>query len=120
MYFGGDNSHLYRSIDRGLTWNTLPGPYNFRSPCDIVVVPDSSNVILIGDGITGSGHAEYHRSINSGQSFALVSQRADRPAEIPGLACSRLRNNVTFGTNWGPAASSARPDRRLLAHRQRG
>ena len=72
---------------------------SFRSPCDIVVVPDSGNIILIGDGITNNNKGKYWKSTNRGVTFTNVDTRPNA-SEIPGMACSRLRNNVAFGTNW--------------------
>ncbi len=98
MYFGVDSDSLMRSIDRGKTWSEWSSTV-FRSPCDIVVVPESdSAVILVGDGITSSGFGKYWRS--AGGSPAFTDQLTVSSSEIPGLAGSRLRNTVAFGTNW--------------------
>src|SRR5262249_5372183 len=104
MYFGAEssspttiNSPLFRSIDRGKTWSAWSDTV-FRSPCDIVVVPESdSSVILVGDGITGFGAGHYWRS--TGGSTHFTQQLTTISSEIPGLACSRLRNTAAFGTN---------------------
>ncbi len=97
LYLGLDNDVLYRSIDRGQTfqpWSTTI----FRSPCDIVVVPESgSSVIEVGDGITGSGQGKLWRSANSTE---FTTQATVAGSEVPGLSCSRLRNWRTFATNW--------------------
>lgn len=100
LYFGGDYSVLHRSVDGGASFEPWSST-SFRSPCDIVVIPDSTNVILLGDGITGFGQGEYWKSVNSGQSFALVDSRPMGASEIPGMSVSRLRHSVAFGTNWG-------------------
>ncbi len=101
VYFGADNSGLLRSTDFGSTWSVISAN-NFRSPCDILVVPDSSNVIVIGDGITGSGTPpDYYKSVDGGATFTLTHTRPTGPTEIPNLATSRLRHNTIFGTNWG-------------------
>ena len=102
LYFGGDNAGLVRSTDFGATWTPWMTDTVFRSPCDIVVVPDSSEVVVVGDGVTSIGAGEYHRSLDGGQTFSLALSRAAVPSasEIPGLACSRLRNSTVIGTNW--------------------
>jgi photosystem II stability/assembly factor-like uncharacterized protein len=98
LYWGVDSDSLLRSVDRGKTWNKW-GVSTFRSPCDLVVVPESdSSVILVSDGITGSGSGYYFRS--TGGTGIFTNQFTAASSEIPGLACSRLRNNVTIGTNW--------------------
>jgi hypothetical protein len=97
LYWGVDSDSLLRSVDRGKTWNKW-GVSTFRSPCDLVVVPESdSSVIMVSDGITGSGSGYYFRSPAARHLHQPVHGRS---SEIPGLACSRLRNNVTIGTNW--------------------
>jgi len=99
LYFGADSDGIYRSTDAGKNWSRLSTTV-FRSPCDIVVVPDAPGVILLGDGITGSGQAQYFKSTNWGQSFTLM-YTSGPASEIPGMATSRLRNWAAFGTNWG-------------------
>jgi photosystem II stability/assembly factor-like uncharacterized protein len=107
LYFGAESSTpasvfspLYRSIDRGRTWAAWSDTL-FRSPCDLIVVPESdSAVILVGDGITGTGNGRYWRSTGGATKFTL-QQTLATASEIPGMASSRLRNSVAFGTNWG-------------------
>ncbi|HYM81987.1 MAG TPA: YCF48-related protein, partial [Candidatus Limnocylindria bacterium] len=100
LFFGGDSDVLYRSTDFGATWSTW-GSRVFRSPCDIVVVPESdSGVVLIGDGITSSGLWDLMRSNDHGASFKIIAQGTGSGSEVPGMANSRLRPNTTFATAW--------------------
>lgn len=102
VYFGADNDSLYRSVDFGKNWEgwgLKPGNVGFRSPCDIVVVPDSSNIVLLGDGITGAGNGDYFKSVDGGRTF--THKLTVTGSEIPGMAGSRLRRETVFGTNWG-------------------
>src|SRR5438093_3217082 len=101
LLFGGDRAELYRSTDFGKTWSAWMADTAFRSPCNIVVVPDSSNIVLVGDGVTGSGQGQYFRSTDYGQTFTLQATRPVGASELPGMACARLRNSTCFGTNWG-------------------
>ncbi len=100
VYFGADNDKLYRSTDFGATWNPW-SLVTFRSPCNIVAVPDSSNIVLLGDGITGFGEGEYWKSTDYGRTFVVKDTLPVGASEIPGMASSRLWNSVCFGTNWG-------------------
>lgn len=102
VYFGGDSDTLYRSFDFGNTWARF-GTKSFRSPCDIVVLPDSANIIMLGDGVTGSGLGEIWVSTDSGQNF--TKKQTANNSEVPGMASSRLRNNFTLATNWSGAGA---------------
>ena len=54
---------------------------------------------ILGDGITGNGKGEYWKSTDWGRTFAMKLQISG--SEIPGMACSRLKNSMVYGTNWG-------------------
>lgn len=97
---GGSNADgiFYKSLDFGATWDTL-AQTGFRSPCDIVVVPDSTNLIYVGDGITGSGNGKIFRSTDRGLTWTLVYTASG--SEIPMIGISRLRNKETYATAWG-------------------
>jgi photosystem II stability/assembly factor-like uncharacterized protein len=96
---GGDsaNAWRYRSTNFGLTWPDSLAT-NFRSPCDIVVVPDSTNIMYVADGITGNGTAQMWRSTNSGTTWTSIYPAGS--SEIPMIAISRLRKNQAFATAW--------------------
>ena len=107
LFFGGESgptsagtvlNPMWRSTDRGKTW-AIYSDSLFRSPCDILKVPESdSTVIVVGDGITSTPPGRYWRGSNGSAAFTM--QFTITSTEIPGLACSRLRNSVAFGTNW--------------------
>lgn len=92
------NGILYRSTNFGLTWDTL-AQTNFRSPCDIVIVPDSGALVYVGDGITGSGRGKMWRSEDEGKAWTRIDSVTG--SEIPTVAVSRLRNAEGFHTSWG-------------------
>lgn len=103
VYFGVDgyNQGLHRSTDFGATWSLWTNPsFAFRSPCDIQVVPDSSNIIIVGDGVTGTGVADFFKSTDGGVNFTLRQSGTGSASEIPGLATSRLKNSTMFATMW--------------------
>lgn len=104
VYFGGELSAsgspltpLQRSTDFGLSWNNL-GPSVFRSPCDLVIQPDSSNVIVVADGVTGSGSGHHLKSTDYGQTWQTKDTTPG--SEIPGMANSRLSPSTILSTNW--------------------
>jgi photosystem II stability/assembly factor-like uncharacterized protein len=105
VYFAGENAAtgspataFFRSYDFGATWDSVAAG-TFRSPCDVVAVPDSSNIIVVGDGVTGSGTPQFLKSTDRGLTFPELIPLATG-SEIPAMACSRLRPSTLFGTNW--------------------
>ncbi|MFN8587714.1 MAG: YCF48-related protein [Candidatus Eisenbacteria bacterium] len=107
LLFGGDSDSLQRSVDGGQTWQYY-GHRWFRSPCDIIIVPDANQYVLVGDGITGSGIGELFQSEDGGLFY--TSRQNANGSEIPGMSCSRLRNNVAFGTTWSATGVRATTD----------
>ncbi|NOT34247.1 MAG: choice-of-anchor D domain-containing protein [Candidatus Eisenbacteria bacterium] len=107
LIFGGDDDVLQISTDRGATWSDY-GTQVFRSPCDIIVLPDSNDVWQVGDGITGSGIGELFRSTNNGLNFSL-RQNANG-SEVPGMSTSRLRKERTYASTWSAAGARATSD----------
>jgi photosystem II stability/assembly factor-like uncharacterized protein len=93
----GPNGIVYRSTNFGATWDTL-AQTNFRSPCDIVIVPGKTETIYVGDGVTGSGQAQMWKSVDGGRSWTSIYTVSG--SEIPMISISRLRNMVAFATAW--------------------
>ncbi len=107
LVFGGDSDSLQRSVDGGQTWQYF-GHKWFRSPCDLIIVPDANQYVLVADGITGSGIGELFQSEDGGLTYS--SRQLVAGSEIPGMSCSRLRNNVAFGTTWSSAGVRSTSD----------
>src|SRR6185503_12856108 len=104
---------LYRSVNFGQTWDSL-GTKVFRSPCDLIVVPESdSSLILVGDGITGAGLNDLWRSTDGGLNFTRQYGGAGLASEIPGMSLGRLRNGTAFATNWSAGGVVRTQDRGL-------
>jgi photosystem II stability/assembly factor-like uncharacterized protein len=97
MIFGAEDGYLYESLDFGATWDTLSFP-GFRSPCDLQIVPDSSKVVWVGDGVTSSGNGEMFVSTDGGASFTLAYTTTG--SEVPMIAASRLAPGVGWATHW--------------------
>ncbi|MDQ3021534.1 MAG: hypothetical protein M3R36_13335 [Bacteroidota bacterium] len=98
-YFAPDNGGFYRSTDNAASFQEISGNYPFRSPCDIIVMWDSSDVIFIGDGITGSGQADIFKSTNNGVNWTNIISTAS--SEVPSMCNSVFEQNVVYATNWG-------------------
>ncbi len=96
FYFAPDNGGFYKSTDDGATFSEISGNYPFRSPCDLLVMWDSSNVIFLADGITGSGQATLFKSVNGGVNWTLVHTNTSS-SEIPSM-CNTVFDQSTFWT----------------------
>lgn len=98
FYFAPDNGGFYKSADHGATWSEISNNYPFRSPCDIIVMHDSSKVIFVADGITGSGQAKVLKSVNGGVNWTDVHTAAS--SEIPSMANSVFDQSSIWCTEW--------------------
>jgi photosystem II stability/assembly factor-like uncharacterized protein len=94
----GPDGILYLSKNFGATWDTLART-NFRSPCDVVIVPDSTTLWYVGDGVTGSGQARMWRSTDYGLNWTSIYSTSG--SEIPMISVSRLRKTWAYATAWG-------------------
>ena len=97
LYFGGENDTLMRSLDFGLTWRHF-GAGVFRSPCDLAMLADSGEVLLVADGVTNLGLVDFWRSSDAGATF--VRTQAGSSSEAPAIALSRLRPRRAYVTSW--------------------
>ncbi|MBV6479284.1 MAG: hypothetical protein HGGPFJEG_02055 [Ignavibacteria bacterium] len=98
-YFAPDGGGFYRSTDNGASFTEISGNYPFRSPCDIIVTWDSSDVIYIGDGVTGSGQAKIFKTTNNGVNWAEMYAVAS--SETPSLSNSVFNKTTVYSTEWG-------------------
>jgi photosystem II stability/assembly factor-like uncharacterized protein len=94
----GPDGILYISRNFGATWDTLSRT-QFRSPCDLVIVPGNTNIWYCGDGTTGSGNGRMWLSQDYGTSWNSIYSVSG--SEIPMIATSRHRNTEAFATAWG-------------------
>ena len=98
-YFAPDGGGFYRSWDNGASFSEISGNYPFRSPCDIIVMYDSSNIIFVADGVTGSGLGNIFKSVNGGVNWTQV-QTNSSSSEIPMLCNSVFDRSTLYATNW--------------------
>ena len=94
----GPDGILYISKNFGATWDTLAQTH-FRSPCDIAIVPDNTNLWYVADGVTGSGQGQMWRSTDYGKDWTSIYTTSG--SEIPMIGLCRLRNNFAYATAWG-------------------
>ncbi|MBK9406393.1 MAG: hypothetical protein IPN57_18010 [Ignavibacteria bacterium] len=99
FYFGPDNGGFYKSTDNGATFSEISGNYPFRSPCDIMVTYDNSNMIFLADGITSSGVADLFKSVNGGVNWTKVFSNPSS-SEIPTMSNTVFDNTIAYATNW--------------------
>lgn len=103
FYFAPDGGGFYRSLDTGSTFTEISGNYPFRSPCDLLVMYDSSNVVFVADGVTGSGVAKIFKSTNGGVNWLDVHTNASS-SEIPSMSNVVFDKSVMYATNWPSGA----------------
>ncbi|MBS1552507.1 MAG: hypothetical protein JST15_10630 [Bacteroidetes bacterium] len=99
FYFAPDGGGFYRSTDNGATFTEISGNYPFRSPCDIMVTYDNSNMLFLADGTTSSGVADIFKSVNGGINWTKVFTNPSS-SEIPTMSNTVFDNTVAFATNW--------------------
>lgn len=98
FYFAPDNGGFYKSSDNGATFAEISNNFAFRSPCDIIVMHDSSKVLFVADGITGSGQAKVFKSVNGGVNWTETHTASS--SEIPSMANSVFDQSVIWCTEW--------------------
>ncbi|MGV8018447.1 MAG: T9SS type A sorting domain-containing protein [Ignavibacteria bacterium] len=99
FYYAPDGGGFYKSTDNGATFNEISGNFPFRSPCDITVMYDSSNVIFVADGITGSGLGDIYKTVNGGVNWTKVHTNTSS-SEIPAMCNTVFDRSVMYATNW--------------------
>lgn len=101
FFFAPDNGGFWKSTNNGETFTEISN-YPFRSPCDIIITWDSSNVIFLGDGVTGSGQAQIFKSANGGVNWTSVITLSTS-SETPSMCNSVFEQNEVYSTEWpGP------------------
>ncbi|HAY33265.1 MAG TPA: YCF48-related protein [Ignavibacteria bacterium] len=105
-YFAPDADGFYKSTNEGSSFTKISTTINggvggtaFRSPCDIIVMWDSSDVIFVGDGVTGSGQAQIFKSTDGGVVWNLMHTVAS--SETPSLCNTLFDKSLFYSTEWG-------------------
>jgi photosystem II stability/assembly factor-like uncharacterized protein len=97
-YFAPDNGGFWKSTNGGANFTEISGNYPFRSPCDIAVAWDSSNIVFVGDGVTGSGLAKMFKSTNGGVNWTDVLTTV--ASEIPSMCNTVFDKSKYYCTEW--------------------
>ncbi|MBK9405463.1 MAG: hypothetical protein IPN57_13230 [Ignavibacteria bacterium] len=98
FYFTPDNGGFWKSTDNGATFSEISGNYPFRSPCDIIVMYDSSKIVFVADGVTGAGNAKIFKSVNGGVNWTFVHTVAS--SEVPSMCNSVFDKSTVWATEW--------------------
>ncbi len=98
-YFAPDGGGFYRSTDNGINFELI-STFSFQSPCDLIVMWDSSEVIFVGDGPTDQSGGKIYRSSNGGYNWTLVFS-SKSSVEIPSMCNSVFEKNILYATEAG-------------------
>ena len=92
-YFVPDGGGFYKSTNYGTTFTQISS-YPFVSPCDIVVMYDSANVLYCGE----SSPSRVYKSTDSGVNWTLVLTSTG--SEIPSMANSIFDKSIAYATTF--------------------
>jgi len=92
-YFVPDGGGFYKSTNYGANFTNISS-YPFVSPCDIIVMHDSANVLYVGE----SSPSRVYKSSNSGVNWSLVLTSTG--SEIPSMANSIFDKRIAYATTF--------------------
>jgi len=92
-YFVPDGGGFWRSTNGGLSFTEV-STFPFSSPCDIIVMHDSSNVLFLGE----SSPSRVYKSSDSGYNWSLVLTSSG--SEIPSMANSVFDRSLGYATTF--------------------
>lgn len=92
-YFVPDGGGFWKSTNGGANFTQISA-YPFLSPCDIVVMWDSSNVLYVGE----SSPSRVYKSVDGGANWTLVLTSTG--SEIPSMANSVFDRSLGYATTF--------------------
>lgn len=99
FYFAPDGGGFWKSTNSGASFSEISGNYPFRSPCEVLVTWDSSEVIILGDGVTSSSNsARMFKSTNGGVNWITIDSTVS--SETPSMCNSVFDKNLVWCTEW--------------------
>lgn len=96
FYFApdGTTTGFFKSTDNGATFNSVSNSNPFTSPCDIIAMWDSSEVLYVGDD-----GADIFKSSNNGVNWTLVKPTSS--SEVPSMCNTVFDKSICYATTWG-------------------
>ncbi len=96
FYFAPDGSStgFFKSTDNGATFSTVSSGNPFTSPCDIITMWDSSEVLFVGDD-----GADIYKSSNNGVNWTLVKPNSS--SKVPSMCNTVFEQSNCYATTWG-------------------
>jgi photosystem II stability/assembly factor-like uncharacterized protein len=92
-YFVPDGGGFYKSTNYGTTFTQI-STFPFVSPCDIIVMYDSANVLYCGE----SSSSRIYKSTDSGANWTLKMTYSG--SEIPSMANSVFDKSICYATTF--------------------
>ncbi len=90
----GSSTGFFKSTDNGATFTSVSNSNPFTSPCDIIVMWDSSHVLYVGDD-----GADIFKSSNNGANWSLVKPTSS--SEVPSMCNTVFDQSICYATTWG-------------------
>ncbi len=89
----GTTTGFFKSTDNGASFFSVSNSNPFTSPCDIIVMWDSSDVIYVGDD-----GADIFKSTNNGKNWSVVKPTSS--SEVPSMCNTVFDKSICYATTW--------------------
>ncbi len=89
----GTTTGFFKSTNNGASFISVSNNNPFTSPCDIIVMWDSSEVLYVGDD-----GADIFKSTNNGVNWTLVKPTSS--SEVPSMCNTVFDQSICYATTW--------------------